>query len=36
MFDIINLQNNWPGLEANNTMLKLTIKKLVQLFMEYS
>ena len=27
MFDIMNLQNNWPGLEVNNTMLKLAIKE---------
>ena len=32
----MNLQNNWPGLEANNTMLKLAIMELVQLFMGYS
>ena len=36
MFDIMNLQNNWPGLEVNNTMLKLAIMELVQLFMGYS
>jgi hypothetical protein len=32
----MNLQNNWPSLEANNTMLKLAIMELVQQFMGYS
>ena len=32
----MNLQNNWLGLEATNTMLKLAIMELVHQFMGYS